>query len=142
MTMWNEVRLSLLAHSPKIDLSKCFDAPRNHKQVGKFIAELLEEEPPTLTFAKIWEAFGGGNTDGFGGPKTSDPLTIYLTLPFAKTQDENVLYSVSLKHMVYECVALARDGNNRLMKAREIQKALADLLALMGELLDEVEVKL
>lgn len=86
----------------------------------------LDDEETYAFFPAIW-----GDSDGCGGPRCDDPLTVYFRIA-ATDGDEGPIWATSLTEMIEEeisrCAEDAEDGifNENLVRIRDALRDLAD----------------
>ncbi len=111
-------------------------APHILKDVGTIIMDALACESPDLYLPFEF----GPKSDGIWGTGVSDPLAVYVTLPFSNTDDENAKFYVSCSF---------RDAAMQMLDCRQVSSdqkiALADaefapeFIAALRDLADEME---
>lgn len=93
--------------------------------VREALTETFSNEPPELTLPAVW-----GDQDGDGGPPPENPLTIYVSIPLA-VSDDGVLFRTTVDEMVDEYLTYYQDDGSfedGLIRIRDGLKALADRL--------------
>lgn len=92
-------------------------------ELQQWIDGILEESPPTLFLPYQY----GPKSDGVWGPAVSDPLAIYVQLPFGQFDEEPPTWVCSLSDLVEEAEEWTEDAGRRLAMAQELRR-LADVL--------------
>lgn len=92
-------------------------------ELQQWIDGILDESPPALFLPYQY----GPDGDGVFGPAVSDPLAIYVQLPFGRYDEEPPTWVCSLSSLVEEAEEWVSDTNRRIAMAQELRR-LADIL--------------
>jgi hypothetical protein len=127
--------MKLVATSEPIDFSWYADIG---DAVTAVVRKELEENPPRLDFPVGWD-FGDDPSDGRSGPPPSDPVTLYLDLPFAESVDERVRYSCSLEDVVDDLIEGHVGWSSGKIEDEDGRRICARVAARLRELADKLD---
>jgi hypothetical protein len=72
------------------------------KEIGKAI----REESPHVSLPWVW----GPDGNGYHGPGVSDPVTLYIELPIAASDDDEIVFGISLEEVVDDYIEGMTNG--------------------------------
>jgi hypothetical protein len=129
---WSEPvtdQLTRLDHSGWIDTSAWGIYPKwAREMVQDVIGDQLKNEPPRSFLPIQYAIYGQG--DGLNGPPVSNPLTVYVSLPFGANEEEPVYMATSVDRMVGDMIEAYRCGTGFIegeQEARVFTKVAASL---------------
>jgi len=118
------VRAKPAQNSPAISLNAWRIFPRALSvEIEGLIRETLEADPPTVFLPHQYAP----RSDGKFGPAVSDPLAVYVELPFGNYQEEGPAWQFSLSDLVAEAIDWEIGDEQSIAMEAELRR-LADLL--------------
>lgn len=102
-------------------------------EINETLDEFLSKNEPDVTLPFEWSPW---DTDGFGGPPVSDPLTIHFSI------DDNALWSTTLEDILIEVVDGHVNPQKLLVEADEGKTVLRSMSARLRELADFLDGKI
>lgn len=134
-------KMTFVATSDPIDLRTWgfADGGPLNKAAAELVTDVLQEQftetPPELDLPFYWS-----DSDGRGGPKIQDPLTIYLDLPLSDSED-CAHWSVSLVDLISDFIESIENWHTHTVddpKNIEMCRALATALREQADRLNAV----
>lgn len=125
------IPLSRIQRSSDFDFSDWYGRPIAWAKFARALSQEFDCSPPEIEMP-VSTAFTG--TDGRGGPAVDDPLTIYLTLPPLAPEGRPVLYTCSVKHLIWGLMQEERIYKGEEGSGGATMAVFAALLELMEQL--------
>ena len=78
------------------------------KEIGEAIREELDDHPPRVSLPWVW----GPEGNGYHGPGVSDPVTLYIELPLTASDDDEIVFGISLEEAVDDYIEDMINGHD------------------------------